>query len=952
MKRLISSHLFLWLLLCSGFTAELKAQQSNCLPAPPPTPNQPNIFTQEQEVFLGDIVAEKILKDYRIIEDAELTAFLTRTGERLVKYLPLEKIKLQFFLVDLPDANAFVLPGGRVYVSRKLVALVRSEDELAGVISHELGHLAARDAAIDFTRLLKDLLGVTQVTDRRDIFEKYNQLVDNAARKAVRLRDREKGQMVADQMGFFALVSAGYDPAAQARFWDRMTEIKGRKGGFFSDLFGTTKPEERRYREMMRAVSSLPAGCVKNSNEVKDEAFKSWQSSVIAYTGLGRREALHGVLAKKQLSPPLRSDIVHLRFSPNGNYVLAQDDAGINVLTREPFALVFRIEAPDAFPASFTPDSQNIVFYTDNLRVERWSVAEEKMLSVKEVIMRKGCLQTALSPDGNFLACLNTDFDLDLLDVASDQSVMHKKEFFAPNFSEYVWMLSALYNRGSSSSALGLHLLEMSFSPDGHYFVAGFYGLLGLGAHRYGVSSVALDMRTLSKVSLPDNIQELVTEGFAFVGNDRLIGLNRSNNKKSALVTFPEGQVVSEITLWPTRMTSATRGDYLLVSPVREYPLGVIDLNTKVITKVNLQPALDIYNDIFVAELRSGELGLYRMEKNTLLATATLPNVSLGRVRVAELSPDMKWLALSSRSRGGVWNLNTNEAAIYVRGFRGGFVSRDGYFYGDFPKFETAERNIAKFDLATGDVTPGAKIELDNTTQIGPFVVVIKSAKGNVKEGEFVDYRKNVMLDILDARGMNKLWSKTFPKEAPRVWVGSQSGTVALVWDVKDEAAVAAIKDDPRLSQQLTAMKEKEGDYFLQILDAQNGNELGKLLIETGKGSFRLSGVLAAGDWVTLTDTQNRVLVYSLKTGELKGRAFGKSAAVSPANNLLCVENERGSLAVYDLKTMEKLDQFVFSSPVAAARFNMDGRQLFVLTSNQTAYILNTAALTTQSSTK
>ena len=52
-----------------------------------------------------------------------------------------------------------------------------------------------------------------------------------------------------DQAGLFALVSAGYDPGAMAKFWDRITETKGKKGSWLSDLFGTTRPEEKRLRE-------------------------------------------------------------------------------------------------------------------------------------------------------------------------------------------------------------------------------------------------------------------------------------------------------------------------------------------------------------------------------------------------------------------------------------------------------------------------------------------------------------------------------------------------------------------------------------------------------------------------------------------------------------------------------------------------------------------------------
>ena len=140
-------------------------------------------------------------------------------------------------------------------------------------------------------------------------------------------------------------------------------------------------------------------------------------------------------------------------------------------------------------------------------------------------------------------------------------------------------------------------------------------------------------------------------------------------------------------------------------------------------------------------------------------------------------------------------------------------------------------------------------------------------------------------------------------------------------------------------------MKEKQGDYFLKIVDAQSGNEIGKLLIETGKGSFRISNISAVGDSVIIRDTQNRVLVYSLKTGEQKGRVFGAYAAVSKASKLLCVENETGKLAVYDLESMEKRDEFSFSTPLSMLRFSQDGRRLLVLTVAQTVYILDVSSL-------
>src|SRR5262245_13173325 len=148
-------------------------------------------------------------------------------------------------------------------------------------------------------------------------------------------------------------------------------------------------------------------------------------------------------------------------------------------------------------------------------------------------------------------------------------------------------------------------------------------------------------------------------------------------------------------------------------------------------------------------------------------------------------------------------------------------------------------------------------------------------------------------------------------------------------------------------------MKEQEGDYFLQVLDAKTGAVKGKLLVETGKGSFRIASAFAAGDYVVIADARNRVLVYSLSTGEQKGRVFGSRAVVGGVGGksggpsagrsagLMCVENERGKLAVYDLASLEKRDEFTFTHPVSLTSFSQDGKRLFVLTANQAVYVLD-----------
>ena len=902
----------------------LKAQNRCQPPALPSRANQPNILTPEQENDLGDAVSEHLQRNFRVIYDEELNARLQQVGDRLLKQLPPTALRFQFLLYDQPEANAFTLPGGHVYVSRKLVALVKSEDELAGVLAHEIGHVITRQTASDMTRLLKEVLGVTQVGDRSDIFNKYNQLVENSARKpkAFGRGEEDKEQLAADQVAIYTMAAAGYDTHAFSTFWDRVAETKGKTGGWFSDLFGATKPEARRLREALKTISALPAECLTQGNSNLED-FQKWQATVINYTGLGRKENLHAVLTRKPLTPPLRGDVNQLRFSPDGKYLLAQDDSGINVLSRTPFAPLFRIDAPEASPAQFTPDSGMIVSYNRGLRVEVWDVAEAQLKTSHELVVRGGCMQSSLSPEGKTLACLDADFNLTLYDVPSGAQVFQKKSFYVPNLFELLMMAirTALGEDDSSE------IINMAFSQDGHYFVAGQRD-----------AAVGFDLTTKTALSLPGSIKKLLTNPFAFIGSDKLIGTYSSDIKKSGVVSFPAGAVVSELSVGRGHLTPASHGDYLLIRPIKDYPVGVMDLTTKKIFMVNKESAVDIYDQTFVREQKNSELGLYEMGTGMRLAKVVLPQNPLGRLRTVALSPDMRWLAVSERTRGAVWDLVNGRQRLF-RGFRGSYVSDAGLFYADFPKEEPVERTLVKMDLNSQQVLESNKIEDAHAVQFGRFLLVTAP---NKKEGTL---RENVTEEVRDIPTGKSLWSRSFPKEAPDVWINASEEAMVLSWAVSSNAAKAEIKNDPQLAGRLSALKEKEGDYFLLVLNANTGEPKGKLLIETGKGSFRIAAVFAAGDWIVISDSRNRILIYSLSTGEQKGHMFGSSAAVAKTTGLLAVENEPGKVVVYDLATVAKLDEFVFSSPVSLARFSADGKRLFILTANQTIYFLDVSDL-------
>lgn len=114
-----------------------------------PVSRRPEVVfvSEEQEVKAGEEAAEQVASEMGLVQDAALTAYVAAIGERVAAYAPPRNLTYSFGIVDQDEPNAFALPGGYIYVSRGLLAVANSEDELATVIAHEVVHVAARHHA-------------------------------------------------------------------------------------------------------------------------------------------------------------------------------------------------------------------------------------------------------------------------------------------------------------------------------------------------------------------------------------------------------------------------------------------------------------------------------------------------------------------------------------------------------------------------------------------------------------------------------------------------------------------------------------------------------------------------------------------------------------------------------------------------------------------------------------
>jgi predicted Zn-dependent protease len=175
---------------------------AGCSSAPPSREKKPEVVlrTEAHDERAGAEAAERVATEIGLLEDRALTSYVSRIGQRLAQHAPRGRFSYKFQVVDQDAPNAFALPGGYIFVSRGLLVLSNSEDELANVIGHEIVHVARRHAAARQS-LMRDLPAIFR-------HAAVGQVVSYS-------RDQERE---ADRLGQGLSAVAGFDPQGMADF--------------------------------------------------------------------------------------------------------------------------------------------------------------------------------------------------------------------------------------------------------------------------------------------------------------------------------------------------------------------------------------------------------------------------------------------------------------------------------------------------------------------------------------------------------------------------------------------------------------------------------------------------------------------------------------------------------------------------------------------------------------
>ena len=223
-----------------------------------------NLFSVEQDAQVGRQAAQEAERQMPMLRDGMSESYVNAIVQRLARVAPGPRFEYRARVVNTSDINAFALPGGYVYVNRGLIAAVRNEGELAGVLAHEMAHVAQRHGTSQASKAYGAQIGVGllgQVLGGRDhrlgIGE---QLLGNLGLSALFMKFSRGAESEADRVGAQMMSRAGYDPMAMASFFDLLAAQQHGNPSGVSQFFSDHPSPQNRSASIRAQAAQLPRG--------------------------------------------------------------------------------------------------------------------------------------------------------------------------------------------------------------------------------------------------------------------------------------------------------------------------------------------------------------------------------------------------------------------------------------------------------------------------------------------------------------------------------------------------------------------------------------------------------------------------------------------------------------------------------------------------------------------
>ena len=228
------------------------------------------LLSEQDEIALGRQTSTEVLKEYSVYDDnPALQKYVQEVGSKLAANSHRNNLVYRFTVLDSKEVNAFALPGGYIYITRGLLAYLKSEAELAAVLGHEIGHVTARHAVRQYSATQLANIGISLgAVFIPGMNQATNQLAQMFGTALLRGYGREH-ELEADRLGAEYLARSNYNPNAmldvirvlknQESFETELARAEGREPNIYHGLFATHPDNDERLQEVIQTAQTLTA---------------------------------------------------------------------------------------------------------------------------------------------------------------------------------------------------------------------------------------------------------------------------------------------------------------------------------------------------------------------------------------------------------------------------------------------------------------------------------------------------------------------------------------------------------------------------------------------------------------------------------------------------------------------------------------------------------------------
>jgi predicted Zn-dependent protease len=198
------------------------------------------LFSDQDEIKMGKEGNEAVLMQFGRYDDSAFQGYIDEVGQNIARVNHRQELPYHYIVVDSAVLNAFALPGGYIYINRGLLAYLNNEAQLASILGHETGHVAARHGVKKYQKAIGAqlvLAGVSLTTELQGLAVGTNLLLSAILQGYSRKDERQ-----ADELGALYMYRAGYDPGEMPAFFKILNQMEKQSPSLIEQLFASHPP--------------------------------------------------------------------------------------------------------------------------------------------------------------------------------------------------------------------------------------------------------------------------------------------------------------------------------------------------------------------------------------------------------------------------------------------------------------------------------------------------------------------------------------------------------------------------------------------------------------------------------------------------------------------------------------------------------------------------------------